>query len=125
MDILPLLKNLLLLNMIPSKVFSPNDPIQHIVCFKFKKHVGGDEIENLKESFIGLQNKIPGVISITGGQNNSPENLNKGFSHCFIITFENEQARTRYLPHSEHQNFVSQLKPLMEDVFVIDFSFKI
>ena len=111
--------------MISSKVFSPNNPIQHIVCFKFKKHVSVGEIEKLKKSFISLQNKIPGVLSITGGQNNSPENLNKEFSHGFVITFENEQARTEYLPHPEHQNFVFQLKPLMEDVFVIDFSFKI
>jgi hypothetical protein len=100
-------------------------PIQHIVCFKFLKRAKPKEIENLKASFISLQNKIPGILSITGGQNNSPENLNKGFSHGFVITFENEQARSEYLPHPEHQNFVSQLKPLMEDVFVIDFSFKI
>lgn len=99
-------------------------PIQHIVCFKFLKSTNTQEIEKLKESFITLQNKIPGVLSIIGGENNSPENLNKGFTHCFVITFENEKARSEYLPHPEHQNFVSQLKPLMEDVFVIDFSFK-
>jgi len=104
---------------------SKKDPIKHIVSLKFKKDVKGYEIENLKKSFINLQNKIPGVLSITGGKNNSPENLNKGFSHCFVITFENEPARTAYLPHPEHQEFVSILRPLVEDVFVIDFSFKI
>ena len=67
---------------------SKKDPIKHIVSLKFKKDVKGYEIENLKKSFINLQNKIPGVLSITGGKNNSPENLNKGFSHCFVITFE-------------------------------------
>jgi hypothetical protein len=111
--------------MISAKAHYPEDPIKHIVCFKFKKHVSDGEIEKLKKSFFSLKNKIPGVISITGGQNNSPENLNKEFSHGFVITFKNEQARTEYLPHPEHQNFVSQLKPLMEDVFVIDFSFTI
>jgi hypothetical protein len=99
-------------------------PIQHIVCFKSSKSAKPKEVENLKASFISLQNKIPGVLSITGGPNNSPENLSKGFTHAFIITFVNELARSEYLPHPEHQNFVSQLKPLMEDVFVIDFSFK-
>ena len=111
--------------MITAKAHCPEDPIQHIVCFKFKKHVSDSEIQKLKKSFISLQKKIPGVLSITGGQNNSSENLNKGFSHGFVITFENEHARTEYLPNTEHQNFVSQLKPLIEDVFVIDFSFKI
>ena len=111
--------------MITAKAHCPEDPIQHIVCFKFKKHVCDGEIEKLKKSFISLQNKIPGVLSISGGQNNSPENLNKEFSHGFVITFKNEEARTEYLPHPEHQNFVSLLKPLMEDVFVIDFSFAV
>ena len=110
--------------MISSKAHYPKDPIQHIVCFKFKKHICVGEIEKLKKSFISLQDKIPGIISIKGGINNSPENLNKGFSHCFVIIFENNQARTDYLPHPEHQRFVSQLKPLMEDVFVIDFELK-
>ena len=103
---------------------SSEDPIKHIVSFKFKKDVKDYEIENLRKSFVSLQNKIPGVLSITGGKNNSPENLNKGFSHCFVITFENELARTVYLPHPEHKEFVSILTPLVEDVFVIDFPFK-
>ena len=100
-------------------------PIQHIVSFKFIKSAKLQEIENLKNLFFSLQNKIPGIISISGGENNSPENLNKGFTHCFVILFKNEQARKEYLPHAEHQHFVSQLKPLMDDVFVIDYEFKI
>ena len=95
--------------------------IQHIVCFQFKEMTTVQEIERLKNSFFSLQKKIPGVLSIQGGLNNSPENLNKGFSHCFIITFKDEQARKDYLPHPKHQEFVSQLKPILKDVFVIDF----
>ena len=110
--------------MISQEVLSHENPIQHIVCIKFKKQVKDKQIRSLEHSFVALQNKIPGVISINGGINNSPENLNKGFSHCFVIKFENDQARTDYLPHHEHQRFVSVLKPLMEDVLVIDFELK-
>jgi hypothetical protein len=111
--------------MVSSEKNTHNNQIHHIVCFKFKKNTTKIEIENLRDSFLTLKNKIPGVIRISGGENNSPENLNKGFTHCFLIIFEDEQARKEYLPHHEHQIFISQLKPIMEDVFVIDYEFKI
>ena len=110
--------------MIAEENLSKQDPIKHVVSFKFKEDTKIEEIEKLQNSFLMLKDKIPGVLSISGGKNNSPENLNKGFSHCFVITFLNDQARNVYLPHPEHQEFVSQIKPVMEDVFVIDFSFK-
>jgi hypothetical protein len=110
--------------MIAEKNLTKEDQITHVVSFKFKDDAKNEEIEKLHYLFLTLKDKIPGVLSIKGGKNNSPENLSKGFSHCFVITFSNEQARKEYLPHPEHQEFVSQLKPLIEDVFVIDFSFK-
>ena len=110
--------------MIAEKNLSKQDPIKHVVSFKFKEDAKIEEIEKLQNSFLMLKDKIPDVLSISGGKNNSPENLNKGFSHCFVITFLNEQARKEYIPHPKHQEFVSQLRPIIEDVFVIDFSFK-
>ncbi len=101
---------------------SANQKVQHIVCFKFLKSTSSDEIKLLEQTFFALQNKIPGVLKIDGGENNSPENLNKGLTHCFVITFQDVHARTNYLPHPEHQEFVTQLKPILEDVFVIDFN---
>ncbi|MDG0964765.1 MAG: Dabb family protein [Opitutales bacterium] len=96
--------------------------VQHIVCFKFLTNTSSDEVKLLEQSFFALRDKIPGVLKIDGGKNNSPENLNKGLTHCFIITFKDEDARANYLPHPQHKEFVTQLKPILEDVFVIDFS---
>ncbi len=69
-----------------------------------------------------LREKISGILSLEWGENNSPENLNKEFTHCFIVSFESKQARKVYLPHPQHLAFVSILKPILEDVFVIDFN---
>lgn len=96
--------------------------IRHIVCLKFKNEASPDQISKIEKKFPALQKSIPGIVSIEWGTNNSPEGLNKDFSHCFIVTFENEEARTTYLPHPDHQAFVNLLKPLLEDVFVIDFN---
>ena len=95
--------------------------IKHIVCFKFLDNSSPSEIKKIEKLFLSLQEKIPGVLRIEGGENNSPENLNKGLTHCFIITFKDALARANYLPHPEHQKFVSQLKPCLDDVLVIDF----
>ena len=99
-----------------------NETIRHVVCFKFKESAKKSEIERVEKEFSALKDKIPGILSLEWGKNNSPENLNKDFTHCFIVSFKDEGARKVYLPHPEHMAFVSILKPILEDVFVIDFN---
>ena len=96
--------------------------IRHIVCLKFKPEIIFESILEIEKKFPALKQSVPGIISIEWGLNNSPEGLNKGFTHCFIVTFANELARTTYLPHPDHQAFVEILKPLLDDVFVIDYN---
>ena len=96
--------------------------IRHIVCLKFTEQTTPEQIIEIEDRFPQLKDSIPGIASIEWGTNNSPEGLNKGFSHCFLVTFHNEEARTNYLPHPSHQAFVDLLKPLLEDVFVIDYN---
>lgn len=100
----------------------PSSIIHHVVCFKFNESAKKSEIERVEKEFAALKDKIPGILSLEWGKNNSPENLNKDFTHCFIVSFKNEEARKVYLPHPEHLAFVSILKPILEDVFVIDFN---
>ena len=107
----------------PDSFSKPKDLIiRHVVCFKFKQRAKKNDIERVEMEFSALKDKITGISSMEWGVNNSPENLNKNFTHCFIVSFEDEQARKNYLPHPEHKAFVSTLKPFLEDVFVIDFN---
>ncbi|MEC9124341.1 MAG: Dabb family protein [Verrucomicrobiota bacterium] len=98
------------------------EPIRHVVCFKFKKEAKTEEIQKVEKAFSALKDKIDGILSLEWGKNNSPEGLNKEFTHCFIVTFENAKAREVYLPHPAHKAFVAILKPILDDVFVIDFT---
>ena len=116
----PLLSLLIL--MPQSFANSQSDIIRHVVCFKFKKDAKKSEIKRVEKEFVSLKEKISGIESLEWGTNNSPENLNKDFTHCFIVTFANAKAREIYLPHPEHQAFVSILKPILADAFVIDFT---
>ena len=52
---------------------------------------------------IALREKIPGMLSFAGGPYSSPEGLNRGFTHAFVMTFRDERSRDAYLPHPEHE----------------------
>ena len=95
--------------------------LRHVVSFKFKEGASDCQIQEVEKAFVALKGKIPGILSLEWGKNNSPEGLNKEFTHCFIVTFKDEKAREVYLPHPDHKKFVSILKPILADVYVIDF----
>ena len=98
--------------------------IRHVVCFKFKEDATKEQIAKVVKTFEDLKKKkkIAEIENFEWGTNNSPEGLNKGFTHCFILTFANEKARDDYLPHPDHKAFGKVLKPILDDVFVIDFA---
>ncbi len=105
------------------KKTSKTDPtVRHVVCFKFKDGTSADQIRSMEKEFAQLKSRIDGIVRFEHGANNSPEGLNKGFTHCYIATFKSAAARDAYLPHPAHKEFVEKhLKPILEDVFVIDF----
>jgi hypothetical protein len=95
--------------------------LYHVVCFKYKEDASKEKIEQVEKGIKGLKDKIPGIRSVAYGTNNSPEKLNKGFTHAFVVVFESEKARDDYLPHPEHKAVVDVIRQVVADVFVIDF----
>lgn len=95
--------------------------IRHILLIKFKDSVGPREIADLEVLFASMVSKIDGVDSVEWGTNNSPEQLNKGFTHSVFMTFTNEQARENYLPHPEHETLKKVFVPLLDDIVVFDY----
>ena len=93
----------------------------HVVSLKFKEGTTREQIKAVEEAFVGLKQKVPGIVGMTWGTNVSPEKHDKGFTHCFILAFDSEKARDDYLPHPEHKAFGKVLGPVLADVFVIDF----
>lgn len=98
--------------------------VKHIVIFKYKPAATQAQIDEVTKAFQDLKNKIPGIISFESGVNNSPEKLNKGFTHVYLLTFKDAASRDAYLPHPDHKKFGDLLTRLsvVEDVFVVDFS---
>jgi hypothetical protein len=103
---------------------SSNGPVRHVVSFKFKETATPQQIQKVVDAFGELKAKIPVIVSFECGTNISPEKLNKGFTHCFILTFKSEKDRDLYLVHPAHKAFGEGLGPILGDVLVIDFAVK-
>jgi hypothetical protein len=95
--------------------------LRHTVLFKFKDGTAAADIKKVEDAFRALPSKIKEIKSLEWGTNNSPENLNQGFTHCFFLTFSSEADRAVYLPHPAHKEFGKILSPYLDKVLVIDF----
>jgi len=104
-----------------SAVDDPNRVLRHAVFFSFKEESSEEDVQGVVDAFRELPSKIPEIIDFQWGVNNSPEDLDDGFTHCFLLTFKDADGRAVYLPHEAHKAFGDVLRPHMDDVFVIDY----
>lgn len=95
--------------------------LRHVVLFKFKPGTSAMDIKKVEEAFSALPSKIPQIVGYEWGTNNSPEGLDKGFTHCFFLSFNSEEDRAIYLPHPDHKAFGAVLGPHLDDVLVLDY----
>lgn len=95
--------------------------LRHVVLFKFKDSSTPAQVKEVEEAFLALPSKIKEIKSLEWGTNNSPENLAQGFTHCFFLTFDSEEARAAYLPHPDHKAFGAALGPHLDKVLVVDY----
>lgn len=94
--------------------------VNHIAFFKFKSSTTTEEIAEVFRIIEDLRVKIPGIVGLTWGPNISPEGLDQGYTHSFVMTFESAAARDHYLPHPIHQAAVAVVVPRLESVIVCD-----
>ncbi|MFY0600867.1 MAG: Dabb family protein [Cyclobacteriaceae bacterium] len=104
-----------------SKVLKKKPVLRHMVAFQFKDEVSEDRRAQAVQDFLDLKDKIPEIKKFEGGEEIGVEGYNKGLTHCFVLTFENEEARDVYLPHPAHIEVAKKNKPLLKDLLVLDF----
>lgn len=95
--------------------------LRHVVLFGWKAGADSAAIKNVIASFKALPQQITEIKSFEWGTNNSPENLNQGLTHCFLLSFSSEKDRDAYLVHPAHKAFGATLKPVLEKVTVVDY----
>ena len=108
-------------NITTMKMIQSDSLLRHTVFFKFKDGTTAEQMKKVEDAFSALPSKIEQIKGYEWGLNNSPEGLNKGFTHAFFLTFESEEDRAIYLPHPDHKAFGAVLTPFLDDVFVVDY----
>ncbi len=97
---------------------------RHVVCFQFKSGTTDAEVAEIEKAFAALPGKIDTIVDFEWGTSENVEPLNDGFTHCFLVSFKDKKGLEVYLPHPDHQAFVSLLRPKLEKVFVFDYTAK-
>jgi hypothetical protein len=122
------MKKLLLLTLILISSYTINAQqskqkqlLKHVVMFGWKPGTDTASIDKVIAAFGKLKHKIKLIKTYEWGINNSPENLNNGLTHCFVLTFNSEADRDAYLIHPDHKAFVAVLNPAPEKVTVVDY----
>lgn len=95
--------------------------LRHVVLFKFKENATPEQVKQVEDAFKALPSAIKEIKGFEWGTNNSPEHLNQGLTHCFLLSFESEKDRDAYLPHPAHKKFGELLKPYLDKVVVVDY----
>ena len=95
--------------------------LRHVVLLKFRDGTRQEQIRAIEDAFRALPAKVPEIIDFEWGTNNSPQNRNHGYTHCFVLTFNDAKARAVYLPHPAHKEFSNLLRPHLDAVLAIDY----
>ena len=99
----------------------PAQVLRHVVLFKFKDDTSSQQVREIENAFRALPDRVDAICDFEWGTDVSVENLQQGFTHCFLVTFRSEADRARYLPHPAHKEFGKMLGPHMDKVIVVDY----
>lgn len=77
--------------------------IRHIVLTKFKADTDPAEIAAIYAGLAELVSRLPGASGFAGGRSHSPEGIERGYSHGFVIDFASWADLRIYADHPDHQ----------------------
>jgi hypothetical protein len=61
------------------------------------------EIATIFANLQAIKAQLPGVIAITSGRSESPEQIERGYMHGFVVDFTDWAALAAYQNHSDHK----------------------
>ncbi|KZV42629.1 hypothetical protein F511_32892 [Dorcoceras hygrometricum] len=91
----------------------------HLVLVKFKEEV---VVEDVLKEMEKLVCEVDIVKSFVWGQDvESLEMLRQGFTHAFLMTFENKDDFTAFATHPNHVLFSAKFSAVIEKAVLLDF----
>jgi len=105
-----------------SRADEPSGVFRHVVLFKFKAEATPEQIRKVEEEFRKLPAAIDAIQDFEWGTSKTVEvEFAQGYTHCFLVTFQDRAGLETYLPHPAHTAFVDLVKPLLDQVHVFDY----
>lgn len=83
--------------------------IRHIVLTKFKPETPDDKIAEIYSGLSAVAEKLTGAQNFTGGRSQSPEQIERGYMHGFVIDFDSWDALQNYAANEDHKALGGQL----------------
>lgn len=77
--------------------------IRHIVLLRIQAAVTEARIAGLFAELQAIRAKVPGVLAITSGKSESPEQIERGYMHGFVVDFGDWTALQAYQDHPDHK----------------------
>ncbi|KAL2021714.1 hypothetical protein VTK56DRAFT_6657 [Thermocarpiscus australiensis] len=112
--------------------FAPGttNTVTHVVLLQFKHDADPAAVDAVCANFLALKDNCLApnsqhayIKSMSGGRDNSPEGLQNGHTHAFVVQFANSDDRNYYVEQDPaHQAFKKDIEPLVEKVTVLDFT---
>ncbi|MDB4111625.1 Dabb family protein [Yoonia sp.] len=98
--------------------------IRHIVFIRFKPEISDAGIAAIFDELYAIKDKLPGVLSITSGKSESPEQMERGYMHGFVVDFVDWDALQAYQDHPDHKllggKLVANAVAGIDDILVFD-----
>jgi heme-degrading monooxygenase HmoA len=106
---------------IETKGASGEKALRHVVIFAFKDSVSAEQIEQVEVNFGRLPEEIEEIKGFEWGKNLNTSQVGKGFTHCFVLTFESEEDLQAYEVHPAHEKFKDETIGHVRDLLVVDY----
>ena len=83
--------------------------LRHIVLTRFKPATPEAKIAGIYAGLSALTDTLEGAQNFTGGRSESPEKIERGYMHGFVVDFDSWDALQAYADNAEHQALGGQL----------------
>lgn len=92
---------------------------------KFRSDVTEENIAKIYNGLSDLTDALPGASGFTGGRSESPEQIERGYLHGFVVDFDDWAALRTYQQDKTHKALGAQLVKHavggIDGILVLDF----
>jgi hypothetical protein len=77
--------------------------IKHIVLIRARPDVAAAELQSIFAELAALRGRLPGLRAVTFGRSDSPEKIERGYTHALMAEFDDWAALKVYAEDAAHQ----------------------